>query len=397
MCNAIRTSIMMRPYQLLFTFLTLTAACGQSNEEAQFTHTINPDSIQVVENGTLPQVWDGELPVLTMMDEWTLGADPTNEEEQFYFLTPDLLSEGPEQQIGILCLRPLELRVFDRAGQFLWKVGRKGDGPGEFRNPNGLLYQRSVGWIVSERLKKIIFNEQGVYVRTVNLGQHPYAPASRDFHLGSMGRFWYLGIRSRSVGNALGTSYYVVAGDWQESMARVLFSIEQPSIKREEGRVYILEQWPSVLCIDAYERAWIVGDLPYQIEVIPHSGDGRFRIRRNYELRKYDPTYRENFESNWEGYSSEPIMWPRLPDRQPAIQNISKGPDGEMWVFTKAWVDSPMVQVDVFSEEGIYERAFLANVALAGFPFAADHVYRVDKAEDGAPLLVRSRHRTVSP
>ena len=68
-----------------------------------------------------------------------------------------------------------------------------------------------------------------------------------------------------------------------------------------------------------------------------------------------------------------------------------------MWVFSRAWVDSPMIQVDVFTENGIYERAFLADVALAGYPFESDHVYRADAAEDGSPLLMRSRHRTVWP
>ncbi len=397
MCDAIRRFSVMRPYQLLFTLLTLTVACGQSNEEARFAYTIDPDSIQVVENGALPQEWDGELPVLELTAEWTLGADPDSEEEQFVFLTADLLSEGPEQQIGVLSTRPHELRVFDQEGQFLWKAGREGEGPGEFRNPNGLLYQSGVGWVVSEGPKKTVFDERGIYVRTVNLNRLPHAPTSRDFDIGTAGRFWYLGIRSSSEGNARRTSFDLVAGDWQGLTAQVLFSIAQPAMRREDGKIFVLEHWPKVLTIDAHDRAWVVGDLPYQIEVIPHSGEGRFRIRRDFELQEYDPAYREDFESQWEWYSSVPMIWPRLPAKQPAVQNISRGPNSEMWVFTKAWVDSPMVQVDVFSNEGVYERAFLADVTLAGLPFAADHVYRVGKAENGAPLIVRSRYQIVRP
>jgi len=34
---------------------------------------------------------------------------------------------------------PAEIRVFDRSGQFLHRVGRDGDGPGEFRSPLGLV------------------------------------------------------------------------------------------------------------------------------------------------------------------------------------------------------------------------------------------------------------------
>ncbi len=351
----------------------------------------------MVENGSLPQEWTGRLPELELADEWVLGAEPEREETRFSYLFPEMMSEGPDEQIGVFMMRPPELRVFDREGRFLWKAGRQGDGPGEFRYPNGLCFQREIGWVVSERGRLTVFDERGNYVRTVHLENLPYAVVSNDFHVARGGRFWYRGYEAQREEGAVRGVQHIVSGDWQQESGHEVYWFSRPALIQEERRIFMWEEWPTLLRVDDLDRAWFVGDLPYQIEVIPHEGEGRFRIRRDHESRAYDTAYRERVESDWQRYSTEPMIWPRLPPHQAAIRQLSRGPVGEMWVFTRAWVDSPMVQVDVFDREGTYVQAFLADIALGGLPFAPDHVYRSDTAEDGAPLLVRSRYRIVFP
>ncbi len=381
-------SILISPLVIIL----LVAGCGQTGDEIRVVHSIDPDSVAVVENGSLPQEWNGHLPTLVLQDEWVIGDDPDNKETHFTGLGYIRTTEGPDQQIGHLSLFPLELRVFDQTGRFLWKAGRLGAGPGEFRIPNGVVYHEEIGWIVSERSRKIVFNEQGSYTHDFNLDGLPYSLYARGFHLGIEGRFWYMGDGYHLEGNINQNLYHLIAGILGDGTTTIHHTIEEPPFHQELDRIQIIEHWPTVMRIDSQDRAWVAGVLEYQIEVIPHAGVGRFRIRRDFDLINYNPRYREQFESNWQKYSSEPHMWPRLPEKQPAIINISCGPDGEMWVFMEAWVDSPYVQVDVFDEEGIYQRAFLADAALAGIPFADDHVYRFDTAESGAPLIIRSKY-----
>jgi hypothetical protein len=239
----------------------------------------------------------------------------------------------------------------------------------------------------------IVFDKEGVYVRSFSLNDLPHSSFPQGFSIGNGGRFWYMGDGTRREGDLTRRLSYVMAGIPGADSAAVRHTIEQPPLRQEPGRILILEQWPSVMRIDRMNRAWIAGDLEYQIEVIPHSGENAFRIRRDFDLIDYDPRYREDFESQWQRYSREPRMWPRLPEKQPAIRNISSGPDSEMWVFMKAWADSPHVQIDVFDGEGVYQRAFLADASLAGIPFSEDHVYRFGRDESGAPLLIRSNYR----
>ena len=86
------------------------------------------------------------------------------------------------------------------------------------------------------------------------------------------------------------------------------------------------------------------------------------------------------------------IWYLRLPPVQPAIRGLNWTDHGEMWVFQSAWIDSPLVQVDVFDGDGVFQRAFLADRRLRGMPIGRDHLWRSDVAEDGSPLLIYSRY-----
>ena len=53
---------------------------------------------------------------------------------------------GPQGHIFVLDARPQELRLFDRGGKFVAIAARRGQGPGEIANANGLLVLRDTIW-----------------------------------------------------------------------------------------------------------------------------------------------------------------------------------------------------------------------------------------------------------
>src|SRR5688500_9616126 len=62
------------------------------------------------------------------------------------FTDPRSIVAGPKGHIFVLDFRPQELRVFDAAGKFVKAASRKGQGPGELSNSNGLLVLRDTVW-----------------------------------------------------------------------------------------------------------------------------------------------------------------------------------------------------------------------------------------------------------
>ncbi len=48
-----------------------------------------------------------------------------------------------------------------------------------------------------------------------------------------------------------------------------------------------------------------------------------------------------------------------------------------------------MVQVDVFTPDGKYVRAFLADERLKDMEIGADYLYKSDTTENGSPVLIR--------
>ena len=54
---------------------------------------------------------------------------------------------GPQGHLFVLDGQPQEIRVFDRAGKFVATAARRGQGPGEIANANGMLLVRDTIWV----------------------------------------------------------------------------------------------------------------------------------------------------------------------------------------------------------------------------------------------------------
>jgi hypothetical protein len=58
-------------------------------------------------------------------------------------------------RIFVLQSQEQHVKVFDARGRLVRKVGRKGEGPGEFRNPVSITLQRDTLWVVDDGLRRI--------------------------------------------------------------------------------------------------------------------------------------------------------------------------------------------------------------------------------------------------
>jgi len=120
-----RTSIVIH-----ILILPLFAACGNREIEEEFLTRTVEDGVTVVTN--LPGISTGS-PVFTFEPILTLKEDPGNEESllarpAFQF------NVGENGWYYVADHRLNDLAVYDGEGNFIKRIGRSGDGPGEFRS-----------------------------------------------------------------------------------------------------------------------------------------------------------------------------------------------------------------------------------------------------------------------
>ncbi len=372
----------------------LTSSCGVSSD-SWLRESIDPDGIRVVENGSNPRDWTGEWPIMRFEDEAVIGEGGEGDDYLLSMRTSGgVVGGGPDGQVGYTERQPPELRVFGTDGALLWKAGRDGEGPGEFRVPMRPRYVTEVGWIVNAPTLRrlIVFDEDGDFVQNRFLDQ---VPRARHFtHLGYLpnGDFWILAHRSIQGEMGQDMAYYPVWVQWEDLRYVQADSFEHVSVVKDDRYTYMYEENPANMTVDGQGRAWVNCVFPYQIEVYTPGGADHWRIRREYESTGFSDAYRESVEAEPLMEMEGEVWYLRLPEAQAAISGMNWTGNDEMWVFQSAWIDSPLVQVDVFSEDGVFERSFLADRSLRGMPIGADHLWRSDEAEDGSPLLIRSRY-----
>ena len=78
-----------------------------------------------------------------LVEDLRIGGD---ESDATIFTDPRSVVVGPQGHLFVLDFRPQEIRVFDRGGKFVKTVSRKGQGPGELSNSNGLLLLADTIW-----------------------------------------------------------------------------------------------------------------------------------------------------------------------------------------------------------------------------------------------------------
>ncbi len=305
-----------------------------------------------------------------------------------------LTAFGPDGTIGILELSPPELRVFDHSGRFLWKAGREGGGPGEFLFPRSVIYQPGIGWIITTSVQNrvVIFSDDGQSHQTRTTSNLPHSNTLGRARFSSGNTFWYWGSGREETGEGNILFWHLIRADWDSLQGMVIDKAEFEQTL-EDGNTYYMRdtEHPRFLAIDNQGRAWWTTSYEYQIDVWEPDGSHQWRVRREYERQPYSDSYRHQIEDEPQMQSVGFRAFIQLPEKQPALAWLRWTEQNELWAFTQAYIDSPLVEVDVFDEEGVFIRAFLADKALMRFPIRGDLILRPMEAEDGSPLLVLSR------
>jgi len=122
------------------------------------------DGVQVVENGKKPKPPKGTLTKLVLKEEIFFG-DSENEEEMV--AQPGYLDVDAKGRIYVVDMKASNIKVFDKTGQFLRTIGKKGEGPGEFSVPLGIIITPDNELMVEDMMNRRLsyFSLEGEFIR----------------------------------------------------------------------------------------------------------------------------------------------------------------------------------------------------------------------------------------
>lgn len=120
----------------------------------------------IVENKG-PGLWEqGQGKKADFFETLSLGEESGDENLMFFSINSIAVDE--ELDIFVLDSRNFQIIKFDKDGKFLWKIGREGQGPGEFQRPNNVTVNQSNGVAILDNYRILSqFDFLGNFQKTV--------------------------------------------------------------------------------------------------------------------------------------------------------------------------------------------------------------------------------------
>lgn len=273
----------------------------------------------------------------------TIGAFEGADEYVFGVISG--VAVDAEGRIHVADPQAMEIRVFSLEGAFLRRVGRDGEGPGEFRHISGLAVAPGGIAALDGGLGRVtVLGPSGEVVRMFRL-ERPYmileyhAPMAFD----PAGRFFDRARLSHRPGiDSIGVVSYDAAGAAADTA--FLAEIQQDHVMiQRNGMPYMsfprpFAPQPSVAFGPA-GTAYLARGGEYRIDVFSPAGDSLRVIRRVVEPRPVSDLERDSamtlIAERYEMAGATPPSGIELPQRKAVIARLVVDAGGNLWVLNQ--------------------------------------------------------------
>ena len=354
-------------FALIFCLIAFFDYCGErKNEYPVQTETV--DGIEVVIDPDYPRdgIW-----ILQLEEELSIGDEAS---DNYIFDSPAEVRVGEEGMIYVSDWGFTNVRCFDKDGQYIRTIGRKGQGPGEFEtirfclSNDGKIYFMDV---VNSRIS--ILDTKGHFIssfKALNLsaGHFPiYSDKDNNIYFSrefrkekdryrmTIHRCNPSGDELLNYGEFLGDRLILYERDGKMTQSRRSLSPITVWIVTRDGRLYA-----------GYSGT-------YRISVYEPNGSLSFKFGR-----EYDPIPdRENWLQG--AYDFLPAFY----------RNWLLDDDRNLWIELLRTIGQEEIVYDVFSPEGIYLNQFHVEHRISFIKNG--RAYCIVHSEQGMPLVTRNR------
>jgi hypothetical protein len=137
---------------------------ASAQKESQWKGKIEyEDGVKVIKNPSEPLY--GEI-TFELEEDLSIGNE---EDENYMFYEAFEIAVDSKKNILVLDSGNNRVQKYDEKGNFLQTIGRKGQGPGEFEDPTGIILDSKDRVYVLELRKMHIFDKNGDFIETVVL------------------------------------------------------------------------------------------------------------------------------------------------------------------------------------------------------------------------------------
>ncbi len=157
-------------WPLLFLMFLMSSSISGS-EQKWDGQTKVVDGVTIIENRG-PGIFGKSVgDKIKLIEVLSLGADADNDPEYLIFGQHIMMDVDRDGNMFVLDVQNSRLMKFDREGRFLWKAGRRGQGPGEMEYPSTLKALENGGVVLVEGTKLQYFDRDGIFLNMVTLSK----------------------------------------------------------------------------------------------------------------------------------------------------------------------------------------------------------------------------------
>ena len=367
--------------------LFVLMSCDSSNRDHENS------SVPVVQTSPSP-LHEGQLYDLSL--DLELGIDDGEPAWQvFGFITHLLVA--PDGRIVIPDRRRLEVFIVNPDGSLLSRVGRKGQGPGEFSSIWGIIWAETGAefWVRDTNLLRFnCFSMDGTFIRSQHYGRQQ---GLYDYFIG-IGNRTFLALTSADSGRRSATDRYSFISEEIEAQEDFIEVPPQQVWKDPK-----LGGWGAIPFtvsdgITVFPDGRILSYHPYlpRLTCYTSSGEPILHIAHNWEFPPVTAYEKERFRSNFRDNPRNETFkhWATdmpIPDKHAAFDLVLADDMDRIWVRrvvpAKSQDDEPSHLFDVFDSMGTW----LGSQDLPYRPaaFHGMNVFFIYSAESGSPRIGR--------
>jgi hypothetical protein len=353
------------PIILFLSFLLVFVSCQK--KEAEWKGTIEEmDGVTVIKNPKEPMYGED---VFSLEEELSIGEAEGREE---YMFSPirSIAVDG-EDRIYVLETRGALVKVFDRNGEYLRTIGRRGQGPGELNVPIALSITNDNTVAVEDFMRGITFySPEGEFIKSLS--------AARYFFIGAITNSQGSIVARTRISDSEKTGYELKMFDSSLEHPKTLMTIT--SLRSNSIEIFS----PNLFWQAGKDGSVVVGySQNYELQVFNSEGELVKKI-----IKDNDPV--EISQSQIEE-ATKVIPSDRkldIPKFYCAFQRFTMDDEGKIFVQTyEKTEDEEGFYYDVFNSEG----KFMAKIPLKIRPrvWKKKKLYSIEEDEEGYQYIKR--------
>jgi len=364
---------------LFISVFTTFASCGK--QESGWDGTSKErNGVIIVKNPNNPIYKED---ILVLEEELSLGKKEG--EKEFMFTRGLSIDIDKHENIYVLDKVSAEVRVFNKKGEFLKSFGSRGQGPGEFQNPQFMQIlnnQEMIIWDPST-YRFLIFSLEGEYLRKISTSRlaYPLNPVKRD----KKGNLIAFMIPPPPMG---GPELVKLNNKFERLMT---IARKEKSDSRQRREFKVME--PSLYCAVFKDDSVLWGNSKkYELQILNPEGKLVRKVIRICKPVKITEIEKKDLEERYSRTSVAKYGFkPIFPKHYPFFQDISVDEEGRIFVLTfeRVSMEERFYYLDIFDSEGRYIGKTPMKKRLSGLFWKKKKLYTIEEDEDGYQSVKR--------